>query len=101
MIHQFYNAEVISRDQIRGLNCSQDDVLKLETEKVTRRHAIHHALKQSKGFFTKASITFETAQGLKQVDSVIWASTEKYIVLQGGITLPICCIRKVSVHSSE
>ncbi len=42
-------------------------------------------------------IEFEDDEGLKAVETTIWATGQKYICLKGGVWLPISRIREVKI----
>jgi hypothetical protein len=92
-----YPTEVIPKERIPELVCKHTEVLQNEQDLEERRQSIERAINLSKNFYLKAHIIFETEEGLKEVITTIWAAGEKHIVLKGGITLPICCIRKVTI----
>lgn len=50
---------------------------------------IKSATRLGNAFHGKVSIIFEDDEGLKRVDTTIWAYGSKYICLKGGIWLPI------------
>mgnify|MGYP006088603847 CR=1 FL=1 len=50
---------------------------------------IKNATRLGNSYRTKVSILFVDDQGLKRVDTTIWASGAKYICLKGGIWIPI------------
>ncbi len=50
---------------------------------------IQDATRLGNAFRSKVSIYFEDDQGVKRVDTTIWAHGSKYICLKGGIWLPI------------
>jgi len=43
----------------------------------------------------KMRIEFEDDEGLKAVETTIWATGQKYICLKGGVWLPISRIRNI------
>jgi hypothetical protein len=45
----------------------------------------------------KIKITFEDSEGLKQVETTIWATTDKRIILKGGVVIPIIRIHEVKI----
>jgi len=53
------------------------------------------ATRLGNAFHGKVSIYFEDDEGLKRVDTTIWAHGAKYICLKGGIWLPIARIVEV------
>lgn len=46
----------------------------------------------------KIKIIFEDIDGLKKVETTIWATTEKSIILKGGVTIPIHRIREIKIY---
>lgn len=50
---------------------------------------IKNATRLGNAYHSKVSILFEDDEGLKRVDTTIWADGSKYICLKGGIWLPI------------
>lgn len=50
---------------------------------------ISSATRLGNGYRGKVTIVFEDDEGLKRVDTTIWASGVKYICLKGGMWLPI------------
>jgi hypothetical protein len=47
------------------------------------------------GYRTKVSIYFFDDEGLKRVETTIWAAGSKYICLKGGIWIPISRISEI------
>lgn len=56
---------------------------------------LKNATRLGNAFHGKVSILFEDDEGLKRVDTTIWAHGSKYICLKGGIWLPISRIVEV------
>jgi len=46
-------------------------------------------------FKGKATITFQTTKGSRTVQTTVWSLTENYLVLKGGITVPLNSITEV------
>jgi hypothetical protein len=97
-MNQTYTPEAVTKEQIPELHCSHRDVLKEEIERIARHEAIQKAANLARNFSIKARIVFETAEGIKEVRSVIWAATANHIILKGGATLPTCCVKEVSLE---
>lgn len=53
------------------------------------REQIKNATRLGNAYHSKVSILFEDDEGLKRVDTTIWADGAKYICLKGGVWLPI------------
>jgi hypothetical protein len=60
--------------------------LKEKLTEATKLGNIHHV---------KVAIIFEDDEGLKRVETTIWASGGKYICLKGGIWLPTSRIHEI------
>jgi len=93
----FFTIESITKEQIPELECSASEVLTCDEEMEVRRASIERAAYLSKSFYLKARIIFETSKGTKEVFTTIWATTDNFIVLKGGVTLPIHCVKGISV----
>ncbi|OFZ65805.1 MAG: hypothetical protein A3D92_23700 [Bacteroidetes bacterium RIFCSPHIGHO2_02_FULL_44_7] len=50
---------------------------------------IKNATRLGNAYHSKVSIYFEDDEGVKRVDTTIWADGSKYICLKGGVWLPI------------
>lgn len=57
---------------------------------------IEQAVRLGNAYHSKVSIVFLDDEGLKRVETTIWAKGEKFICLKGGVWLPIS--RIISVH---
>lgn len=57
---------------------------------------IEQAVRLGNAYRSKVSIVFLDDDGLKKVETTIWAKGEKFICLKGGVWLPIS--RVVSVN---
>lgn len=44
----------------------------------------------------KVKIHFMTPNGIKEVETTIWATTDKFILLKGGRYIPVASILSVS-----
>jgi hypothetical protein len=92
-----FTIEHVVKEQIPELNCFKNEVLETDSDIRLRKISIERATQLSKNFYLKALIVFKTQEGLKEVRTTIWAATDKNIVLKGGVTLPVCCIKSVSI----
>jgi hypothetical protein len=60
------------------------------------KQELSYAVRLGNEFKGKTTITFETSEGLRTVQTTVWSLTDKYIVLKGGVTVPLNSI--VEVH---
>ena len=70
------------------LSAEYKDALILELEKATKLGNTERS---------KIKIVFEDADAVKQVETTVWATTDKGIVLKGGIVIPINRIHQIVI----
>ena len=56
-----------------------------------------YATRLGNEFKGKTSITFETTEGPKSVETTVWSVTDGYLQLKGGTLIPVKSI--IDVHS--
>jgi len=71
------------------------EVLTSQQEIARREQSLHVATMLGNTFHNKVKIEFETTDGARQVETTIWATTDKNIMLKGGVNIPISCIREI------
>jgi hypothetical protein len=59
------------------------------------RQQLEQATRLGNGYHTKVSIYFHDDEGLKRVETTIWATGANYICLKGGVWIPIARIQEV------
>ena len=80
---------IIDKENIPGLSFPIEDVLMVESEKQKRLIDLKNANELGDLAQYKVKILFEDASGQKKVDTTVWKTTEKDVVLKYGIRLPI------------
>lgn len=53
------------------------------------REKLEEATRLGNGYHHKVGIIFQDDEGLKRVNTTIWATGQKYICLKGGVWMPI------------
>lgn len=53
------------------------------------RSELDYAVRLGNEFKGKTTITFETTQGPKSVETTIWSITDKHLHLKGGMIIPL------------
>ena len=86
---------IIEKENIPGLRFPEEDVLMVETEKQKRLLDIKNANELGDLAQYKVKILFEDVSGLKKVETTIWKTTEKDVVLKYGIRIPIHRVSRV------
>jgi hypothetical protein len=85
----------IEKEMVAGLHFPDDEVL-LSAEDVQRRtYELERASQLGNGDHVKIKIMFEDTDGLKQVETTVWAVTKERVVLKHGITIPIKRIHEI------
>lgn len=59
------------------------------------KQELSYAVRLGNEFKGKTTITFETSEGSRTVQTTVWSLTDNYIVLKGGITVPLYSITEV------
>lgn len=89
-------ATTIAKEQIPGVvSLNPTDVLSNEPDKKHRNRMLYLAMILGNGYKSKVKITFESIDGPRKVETTVWATTEKNVMLKGGVTLPVHSIYSV------
>lgn len=82
--------QVIAKEQVPGMiTLNPADVLQTEVERKHRNRMLYLAMILGNGYKSKVKITFESLDGPRQVETTVWATTEKNVMLKSGITIPV------------
>ena len=68
------------------LNAKDKEALVLLLENATKLGNMEHS---------KIKIVFEDSDAVKQVETTVWATTDKRVVLKGGVVIPINRIHQI------
>ncbi|MCC6251315.1 MAG: hypothetical protein IT238_02495 [Bacteroidia bacterium] len=88
---------IVSKESIANLIFPPEEVLKTKDEINKRMLDLERATTLGNVEHNKIKILFEDSEGLKQVETTIWATTDKRIILKGGIIIPIMRIYEVKI----
>ena len=97
MSNQLQHAIIVSKESISNLTFPTTEVLKLKEAIDSRMLDLERATALGNVEHNKIKITFEDSEGLKQVETTIWATTDKRIILKGGVVIPIIRIHEVKI----
>lgn len=84
---------LIQKETISGLSF-KETVLMDQDPNI--HNQIELAVRLGNAYHSKVSIVFHDDEGLKRVETTIWAHGNKYICLKGGTWLPISRILEVN-----
>lgn len=85
----------IEKEEIAKLHFSSGDVLASEDQKKYRELALQNAVKLGNTEKQKCRIVFHSVEGDGFVETTVWAVTDKYICLKGGLALLIASVLDV------
>jgi hypothetical protein len=78
--------EVIEKELVKDLSFSRAVTIKQDPE---LRRRLDEATRLGNGYHTKVGIIFQDDDGLKRINTTIWATGTKFICLKGGMWIPI------------
>lgn len=87
----------ISKDEIAACQFVSEEVLCTEGERLRRKMALEKAMILGNAYHNKVNIIFETVQGVRSIQTTIWACLERGVSLKGGIFIPLKCIRQIEL----
>jgi len=91
----FTDPVVIPKEQVANLKFPAGEVLTALEARIRRRADLDRALVLGNIDHNKVKIVFKDQEGLKQVETTIWAVTEERVILKSGMVIPIRCIVEV------
>ncbi|MDX1349370.1 MAG: hypothetical protein R3279_03945 [Putridiphycobacter sp.] len=84
-------AILIEKEHISSLHFTQKNTVtqpsKEKQDAIKTR--LHLATALGNTYHQKVSIIFNSDEGLKEVRTTVWATTEKYILLKKGVFIPV------------
>ena len=89
--------EKIQKEIVVNFHFLKSEALHSDEEVNLRKYMLERATTLGNAYHAKVRIDFETTDGVKEVETTIWATTEKHILLKGGITIPIHCILDIRI----
>ena len=94
---QNFKATPILKEEINKYNFVHDDVLSTNDQKANRLSELKRAMTIGNNEKGKSKITFATSDGLKSVETTVWAVDELEVVLKSGVYIPTRAIYDVSI----
>ena len=86
------NPKKIEKEEIVNLNFLPNDVLENSEHRIDRNKKLVNGAFLGNIEKTKCKIIFHAKEGVAYVETTIWAVTDKYVCLKGGIYLLIASI---------
>lgn len=91
------NPLTVEKESIAQMIFPGKEVLHSEEARRKRHHELELATTLGNIEHYKIKIIFEDKEGLKQVNTTIWATTDSRIILKGGVVIPINRIHEVKI----
>ena len=88
---------IINKESIPKLQFHPIEVISDEKAREERSRKLHLGMILGNAYKTKVRIIFKGLNRINAVDTTIWATTDKNIVLKGGVLLPVSCILQVVI----
>jgi uncharacterized protein (UPF0248 family) len=86
----------VPKENVGQMKFYQEDVLKEASSRKLRMYDLEKALSLGNLYRQKVTIVYALRNGdLQQVQTTVWSVGEQYVILKGGITIPVHSILKV------
>ncbi len=89
------NAQPVNKEDLPTLHFVSYDVLETPEQRAKRKNNLEDAMKVSNMDKAKSIIYFVTNDGIKFVETTVWAATDETVVFKGGVSIPTSCVLKV------
>lgn len=93
----FNRVAYINKEEISRLEFVHEDVLTTTDQRAARQKELNNAMILGNGDKSKSKITFATSEGLKKVETTVWAVDEDEVVLKYGFFIPVHAIWKIDL----
>ena len=90
-----HSPRLIEKENIPGLSFPTEDVLDITSDRDKRKKDLLNANELGDLAQYKVKILFEDNSGPKKVETTVWKTTEKDVVLKYGIKIPIHRVSRV------
>jgi hypothetical protein len=88
--------ELIAKEDVPKYHCVTYDVLDTPEARAERKAELEKAMILGNSEHVKYKIFFTTTDGIKEVETTVWATTDDTITLKGGIVIPIAAINRIT-----
>lgn len=88
--------ELIAKEDIPNYHFVTYDVLDTAEARQERMAELEKAMILGNGEHVKYKIFFTTTEGIKEVETTVWATTDDAITLKGGVVIPITAINSIA-----
>lgn len=96
-INTVFGISSIGKEEIKQIQFVTEEVLVSDDQKVNRRSELQKAMMLGNSEKSKSKIVFATNEGLRKVETTVWAVDDIEVVLKAGIFIPIHAICHVAL----
>lgn len=89
MNKELIKPKLVEKEQIESLVFPQEEIKRTKEEKEALIRKLNDAMTLGNLHHSKIKIIFEDSEGLKEVDTTIWAAGEDFITLKKGVSIPV------------
>ena len=89
--------QLIEKESISQIKFKEEFRFRSQDEKKKLDYLLYNAMILGNISHNKVKIVFTTEEGIRQVETTIWAATENNIILKGGVVIPTYCILDVKL----
>lgn len=94
-INIYEDSKYIRKEKIKGLHFKRYDVLHHPKDKRARSMNLQRACSLGNLYKHKVIICFRSSEGLMHTITTVWHADEDFVVLKGGVSLPVHVIQDV------
>lgn len=88
--------DLIEKEDVPNYHCVTYEVLDSKEAREERKAELGKAMILGNSEHVKFKIFFTTTDGIKEVETTVWATTDDAITLKGGVVIPIAAINKIT-----
>ena len=88
----------IEKEQIPNLHFSKSKPDSKPIEQKRIKNLLYMGMLLGNSYRQKVKIIFKSDEGIQQVETTIWATTENNVVLKGGTSIPISSIVDLNLY---
>jgi hypothetical protein len=96
-INLLFEPAFITKEEINAFHFVHQDVLSHEDERRLRFQELQKAMRLGNNEKSKAKITFATDDGIKRVETTVWAADAHGVMLKSGVYIPVHSICEVQL----
>lgn len=91
----------VEKEELKTCSFEKPDIALTDAELAERNRRLYLAMLMGNNYESKVKLVFNTNTGGCEIVTVIWATTEKYVLLKGGNSIPLEAIAKVEMDNSQ